>query len=277
MLILSGFRKEKRLLVLEEKMGLIVGKSSLKGACCYLSRTSLLKPSWWCEWLWSRQLKYLVSCISQSRRKQGNSASHWATVNCSHVGGFQMTQISQISLLRKGLQGRCSPAQPTSAQRFHFAILTNHFTHCHFFLPAHVIEKRHMETSMQTLQTFQHSFKTNANQFFETSFFSPLLLTQEQVLKNPRWFFLKTVSVTTPCKWHRASALSLPPLVIFSLWIPCTNGVTHGRHLKVMDLLAQKAQLTHLGKHRPMTAQPELHQTSLPPLIPTFTSREKKS
>lgn len=100
-----------------------------------------------------------------------------------------MTQISQISLLRKGLQGRCSPAQPTSAQRFHFAILTNHFTHCHFFLPAHVIEKRHMETSMQTLQTFQHSFKTNANQFFETSFFSPLLLTQEQVLKNPRWFF----------------------------------------------------------------------------------------
>lgn len=120
MLILSGFRKEKRLLVLEEKMGWIVGKSSLKGACCYLSCTSLLKPSWWCEWLWSRQLKYLVSCISQSRRKQGNSASHWATINCSHVRGSQMTQTSQISLLRKGLEGLCSPEQPTSGTAFSF-------------------------------------------------------------------------------------------------------------------------------------------------------------
>lgn len=75
------------------------------------------------------------------------------------------------------------------AQHFHFSILTNHFTHCHFFLPAHVIEKRHMETSMQTLQTFQHSFKTNANQFFETSFFSPPSVNSRASSQEPKVVF----------------------------------------------------------------------------------------
>lgn len=61
MLILSAFRNQKHLLVLEKKMGRAVGKFSLKGACCYLSSTSfLLKWSGPCEWLWSRQVQYCV-------------------------------------------------------------------------------------------------------------------------------------------------------------------------------------------------------------------------
>lgn len=56
----------------------------------------------------------------------------------------------------------------------HMALPSLHFNRSlytlPFFLPAHAIEKRHMETSMQTLQTFQLCFKANANPFFLTSF-----------------------------------------------------------------------------------------------------------
>lgn len=173
MLILSAFRNRKHLLILEKKMGRAIGKFSLKGACCYLSSTSfLLKWSGPCEWLWSRQLPHFVSSIIRSRRKHGNSVSHQTIIHYSHVRDFQMTEVLKnisVFLLREGLEGHCSLLQPKSTQHFHFSILTNHFTHCHFFLPAHVIEKRHMETGMPSLQTFQHSFETNANQLFWNS------------------------------------------------------------------------------------------------------------
>lgn len=97
MLILSAFRNQKHLLVLEKKMGRAVGKFSLKGACCYLSSTSfLLKWSGPCEWLWSRQVQYCVYGIPLSRRKHGNSVSHQTIICYARVLDFRTTQVLKI-------------------------------------------------------------------------------------------------------------------------------------------------------------------------------------
>lgn len=111
-----------------------------------------------------------LPCLLHSsvQKKTGElSFTHQSSTNYSPARDFG-TNPSKFSF--KDRTGRSLLSSAEQHSIFIFTILTNRFTHCHFFLPAHGIEKRHMETSMQTLQTFQHSFKTNANQFFETSF-----------------------------------------------------------------------------------------------------------
>lgn len=96
---------------------------------------------------------------------------------------------------------------------------------------------------------------------FPSLSFDSRVISQESkvVLKN---------SIAAPCKGQGASSPALLPLIMFSFWIPWTQGYPQHPHKCLWKLRA-----THLGKHWPTTIQHQLHLTS----IPLFFPKEKKN
>lgn len=110
MLILSGFRNEK--LVPEEKMGWIVGISPPKEECCYVPRPSfLLKWFGWCD----NQTTLFLAFLSPEENR-GTRLHIKALLIILMLE--TLARVLQSSLLRTGLEGRCSPAQSSIAFPF---------------------------------------------------------------------------------------------------------------------------------------------------------------